>query len=213
MNYYSLFIIIGSIIVVVYCALQKTIREGLTNNDKIILIGDSVLENSKYITSDKSVFNILKTKIQNVHDYATDGATIVECYSQLDKIPIELDSPNTYIFISVGGNNLLNAPNSSESTVDELFKKLTTFIQTVQTKFPNSKIRVLNLYLPFNPRYKSYKNAIDQWNQYLVENKNKLKYNVVDINTLLIQQSDFVYDIEPSESGAEKIADAIYATR
>ena len=38
-------------------------------------------------------------------------------------------------------------------------------------------------------------------------------YNVVDMNTLLTTPEDFIYDIEPSESASEKIANLIYLTR
>ena len=35
-------------------------------------------------------------------------------------------------------------------------------------------------------------------------------YNVVDMNTLLTSPEDFIYDIEPSELGSKKVANAIY---
>jgi len=38
-------------------------------------------------------------------------------------------------------------------------------------------------------------------------------YNVVDLNSLLTNPEDFVYDIEPSESASKKIANIIYLTR
>jgi hypothetical protein len=59
----------------------------------------------------------------------------------------------------------------------------------------------MNLYLPANPRYQSYKTSVEKWNQLIQENSNKIgeMYNVIDLNKILISPADFVYDIEPSE--------------
>ena len=107
---YTFGIISVSIIVIFSCAYFHSlkIKEGLTNNNKVILMGDSVLNNSNYVSFGKSVVDILKTKTSNILNVSKDGGTINDLYSQLDKIPIDLNSEETYIFISVGGNDILN---------------------------------------------------------------------------------------------------------
>ena len=95
----SIIIIIVSIIVIFSCAYFKSLKEGLTNNDNIILIGDSILNNSNYVSEGKSVFDILKTKTNKVFNVAKDGATISDLYYQLDKIPLDLNMSETYFFI------------------------------------------------------------------------------------------------------------------
>ena len=60
MNQIHWIIIIISIIIILGCAFIKTTREGLTPNNNIILIGDSVLNNSAYVPSGKSEFDNLK---------------------------------------------------------------------------------------------------------------------------------------------------------
>jgi len=218
-NFKTLFIILVSIFIIVGCAFFKTVKEGLTNNDNnynIVLIGDSVLNNSNYVPSGKSVFDNLKTKTTKVFDFAKDGATINDCYSQLDKIPAELNKTDTYIFISAGGNDILNKRGQLTSPeVRRLFDNYMEFISSVRTKLGSAKINVLNLYLPANPRYQSYKTSIDQWNQLIKEYSSKIgeMYNVIDLATLLTTPEDFVYDIEPSESASQKIANVIYLTR
>ena len=67
----SIYIIITSIIIIVSCAYFKSFKEGLTNSNNIILIGDSILNNSNYVSSGKSVADILKTKTQKVFNPAT----------------------------------------------------------------------------------------------------------------------------------------------
>jgi lysophospholipase L1-like esterase len=211
----SIFIIIISIIIIVGCAYFKSFKEGLTNNDNIVLIGDSVLNNSNYVPSGKSVVDVLKSKTQNVFDFAKDGATISDCYGQLDKISTELNKSETYVFISAGGNDILNKRGQLTSAeIRKLFNDYMDFIKALRVKFTTAKINILNLYIPANPRYQSYKSSIDQWNQLIKEYSSKIgeMYNVINLDTLLTTTGDFVYDIEPSESASQKIANVIYLT-
>ena len=208
-------IIVFSVIIIFTCAFFKSLKEGLTNNDNIVLIGDSVLNNSNYVPDGKSVVDILKTKTPNIFNYAKDGATINDCYSQLDKIPAELNKTGTYIFISAGGNDILNKHEQLDSQIiSQQFNKYMEFIKSVRSKFGGAKINVMNLYLPTNPRFQSYKQSIKQWNQLINEYSSKVgeMYNVINLDTLLTTPSDFIYNIEPSETASQKIANVIYLT-
>ena len=212
----SIYIIITSIIIIVSCAYFKSFKEGLTNSNNIILIGDSILNNSNYVPSGKSVADILKTKTQKVFNFSKDGATISDCYLQLDNIPIELNNLETYVFISVGGNDILNKRGQLNSAeIIKLFNSYMDFLKALRVKLSSAKINILNLYMPSNPRYQAYKSSIDQWNQLITEYSSKIgeMYNVININTLLTSPQDFVYDIEPSEVASEKIANVIYLTQ
>jgi len=212
----SIFIVIISIIIIVGCAYFKSFKEGLTNNDKIILIGDSVLNNSNYVSAGKSVVDVLKTKTQNVFNFAKDGATISDCYGQLDKIPTDLNTTETYVFISAGGNDILNKRGQlTNAEIIKLFNDYMAFVKALRVKLASAKINILNLYMPANPRYQSYKSSIDQWNQLIKEYSSKIgeMYTVVGLDGLLTSPNDFVYDIEPSETASEKIANVIYLTQ
>lgn len=211
-NFTSILIIIISIVIIISCAYSKSLKEGLTNNDNIILMGDSVLNNSNYVPEGKSVADILKTKTNKVLNVAKDGATIMDLYSQLDKIPIELNKTETYVFISAGGNDILNKrAQLSEAELVALFKSYMDFLNALRAKLGSVKINIMNLYMPSNPRYQSYKSSVEQWNQLIKEYSNKIgeMYNVVDLYSLLTSPRDFVYDIEPSEVASEKIANII----
>ena len=212
----SLAIIIISIVIIFSCAYFKSLKEGLTNNDTVILMGDSVLNNSNYVAAGKSVYDSLKTKLSKVINLAKDGATINDLYEQLDKIPVDLNNTNTYIFISAGGNDILNKRTELSSTeIRRLFDSYMEFLKALRIKLGSAKINILNLYLPVNPRYQAYKASREQWNQLLQSSSNKVgeMYNVVDLYGLLTTPEDFVYDIEPSESGSDKIAYVIYLIR
>ena len=211
----SLLIMLIAIIIIFGCAYFKSFKEGLTNNDNIVLIGDSILNNANYVPSEKSVVDILKTKTQKVFNFAKDGATIRDCYGQLDKIPTDLNTTDTYVFISAGGNDILNKRGQLDnSEIRKLFNNYMDFIKALRVKLGSAKINIFNLYLPANPRYNTYKSSIEQWNQLIKENSSKIgeMYNIINVDTLLTTPDDFVYDIEPSEIASQKIANVIYLT-
>ena len=214
---FKIIIVLLSIIIIVTCAYYKTLKEGLTNNktQTIILIGDSVLNNENYVQSGKSVSEQLQNKFSNVINLSNDGATIQDLYGQIDNISNDLNNSSTYIFISSGGNDILNKKSGlSANELTNIFNLYLRFIKSLKTKLPNAKINILNLYLPTNPKYQSYKSTIDTWNTLIEQNSKNIgeMYIVVDIHSVLTSSEDFVYDIEPSEKGSEKIANIIYST-
>ena len=66
-NLYLLIYVVFLILIIVTCAYFKSRREGLTNMNNIVLIGDSILNNSNYVSAGNSVYDILKTKTPNVY--------------------------------------------------------------------------------------------------------------------------------------------------
>jgi hypothetical protein len=162
-------------------------REGFTNT---ILLGDSILQNSNYVK--KSVPYLLSNKC-NLTTLAQDGATINDVYRQLDTVPGNLSK--SIIFVSAGGNDLINYAH-----VNDLIPKYKTLIESIQVKFPNSKIVPLNLYYPPNVQNSNIK----LWNNFLGSN-----FNIIHIDKIMNTPSDFINNIEPSESGSNKIAGAI----
>jgi hypothetical protein len=100
----------------------------------------------------------------------------------------------------------------SSEDITSLFNRYMEFIKAVREKFGSAKINILNLYLPANPRYQSYKSSVEEWNNLISSNANTVgeMYNIVDLYSMLTNLNDFIYDIEPSESASEKIANIIY---
>lgn len=188
-------------------------REGFESKRNIVLMGDSVLNNSNYVPADKSVFAILKSKTNNVTNFATDGAVINTCLTQLEQIPTSFNNDSTYLFISAGGNDILNSPiQLDQAEIAKLFDKYIDCIKAIKHKLPSANLNILNLYLPANPKYKSYKTVVDMWNQLILSNATTigLSYNVIDTNKLLVGPKYFVYGIEPSASASKTLAEVIY---
>lgn len=215
--YMKLLIILVSIAIIICCAYFNSMKEGLTNKNYAVLIGDSILNNSAYVAKEKSVPSLLKSKMsKNLVNVAKNEATIADLYSQLDKIPLELNDSNTFVFISAGGNDILNKKMKlNDAKLTKLFDNYMAFLKALRVKLGSTKINVLNLYLPSNPSYQSYKLVVDKWNTMLNEKSATIgeTFNVVDIHSKLTSAGDFVYDIEPSEAGSVKIANAIYMTK
>ena len=83
-------------------------KEGFNNNKSIVLLGDSILKNNTYTSNGKGVDDLLIERNNGgVYCYAEDYSKITDVYSQIDNIPPQLNSQNTTIFLSSGGNDLL----------------------------------------------------------------------------------------------------------
>ena len=142
-------------------------REGFTNT---ILLGDSILQNSKYVK--KSVPYFLAEKC-NLTTLAQDGATIKDVYKQLETVPGDLSK--SIIFISVGGNDLINYAH-----VNDIIPQYKELILSIQAKFPNSKIVPLNLYYPPNISNPNIKH----WNDFLGST-----FNIIHIDKIMNHQN------------------------
>ena len=192
------------------------IIEGLTNkndeeNTTIILIGDSILNNTNYILNEgESVPDLIKAGHSDTYVFAKDEAVISDCNSQIEEIPQDNNTDKTYIFVSAGGNNILNSRNNmSKSIIDSLFQQYSTLIYSLMSKFPNTNIYILSLYYPLDSQFNNLYPFITQWTSMLFEFAETNKLKVIYTNKLLTEPEDFTNSVEPSEAGGKKIADAI----
>lgn len=205
---------------IVFMSFNKV--EGFTNTQRektYILLGDSILKNDAYVSDGKSVESLISERSKNIHCFAEDHSKIVDIYSQIDKIPIELNSPNSLIFLSAGGNDILshyvdqNQDITNTSVLKPMFSSYKNIIETIQTRLPNAKLFLLDIYYPNNLQYKQFHYIIKEWNSMIYDFAGKNKnYDVIRISSHLTQNEDFSFGIEPSSSGGKKIADLILAT-
>lgn len=190
----------------------------ITNNNKeyfflnkktIILLGDSVFNNNLYVEKGKAVNELLQKKADentSIICLAKNDSKINNVYQQLENVNIDLNNKLTTLFLSIGGNDIMNL---QQKNVDDIFKKYKTLIGAITTKLPNIKLVLLNIYYPTN--ISKYNSLIYKWNtninlEYEYNDKN---IYILDLANLLKESSDFVFDIEPSISGGEKITNKI----
>lgn len=218
--YLYIFIIFCFIVFMSYYNIYNKV-EGFTNtqNEKtFILLGDSILKNDAYVSNGKSIENLIAERNKNIHCFAEDQSKIVDIYNQINQIPIELNSSNTLIFLSAGGNDILKYYLEEKqdiintSVLKPMFSSYKNIIKTIQNKLPNAKLFLLDIYYPDNLQYKQFHSIIKEWNSMIYDfaekTKNKI-YGVIRISSHLTQNEDFSFGIEPSLSGGKKIADLI----
>ena len=192
---------------------QSLLREGLSNKEDstIILIGDSILNNSNYILLEgKSVPDLIKAEHSDTYNFAKDEAVITDCNLQIEQIPVTNNTKDTYIFVSAGGNNILNKQNNmTNEMIQTFFQQYSTLIHSLKSKFPNTNIYLLNLYYPLDTRFKNLYPYIDQWNSLLLDFSKKNNLKIIQTNKFMLNKDDFTNAIEPSIIGGQKIANAI----
>jgi len=181
-----------------------------------ILLGDSIIKNNSYVKNGKGIDDILnETANGKVICYAKDDSTVVDIYSQLDSISSDLNKSSTTIFLSVGGNDILNKYADKDVSVkdtkvlDPIFNAYKILIKSIQTKMNDSKLILLDIYYPTNIKFTQYKPILEEWNKLINDFASENNLQVINISNILIESTDFTLNIEPSETGGEKIANNI----
>lgn len=182
-------------------------------NKNVILIGDSMLQNKYYVKNGKSITDILEKSVPhyNIFNYAVDGITISGTYQQIKEIPIEFNNSNTSIFLSAGGNDIIDRAQSGSTSenINQIFDDYCKMVQSLKTKMNDSKIILLTLYYPDSKDYHLYYGMIKDWNIKLDKFAKVQGFKILKTNNLLSRPTDFTSNIEPSETGGEKIAKSI----
>lgn len=219
--YLYIFILLCFIIAVSYWTTYASSKYELVesfNSDKqsFLLLGDSILKNDAYVSDGKSVENLLVERTNGKTTcLAIDHSKIVDIYSQVDKIPEELNSTSTTVFLSAGGNDILthyvDQGNDSTDTsiLGTMFAAYKKLIKSIQKKLPNANIVLLDIYYPENMTYKQYHSIINDWNKMVYEYAGKNGLSVLKVSGVLTQPDDFSFGIEPSATGGRKLVDAI----
>ena len=182
-------------------------KDYFTNKKNIILLGDSLLNNSNYVDSGNSIEDILKSMLDpsiTLLSFAQDGSTIDDVFDQINQIPLHFNNSDNYIFLSAGGNDILNTK-FSQLNINTIFDRYSTLINTIVTKFPYINIISLTLYYPINIKYEKYKDIITIWNEKI----KKLMGDIILLTNIIRSPEDIVNNIEPSFIGGQKISNAI----
>jgi hypothetical protein len=210
---YSIYILLLFVFLAALCYKKTTIKEFLSNRETpIILAGDSIFENSNYVSRGKSVADYLSVKHKNIVIVAKDGATLNQLIPQLKNIPKHLNTPSTRLFVSIGGNDILlhfrGKVLINKDEIKSMIEQYKRIILHVKDKF-NVTLYLTSIYYPTAQPCKRLHEVIKLWND--EQNKFAIKHNIklFKIDNLLIQNKHFTNEIEPSEIGGKIIANAI----
>ena len=224
MNYLYIFILIFIILAVSFYTQYKyeslnteSFSNNNNNKNNIVLLGDSILKNNSYVKNGQSIEDILREKKgDNLYCLALNNSTIVDVYSQIDSIPLELNNENTTIFLSSGGNDILSqyvdkhdSDVSDSQVLNVIFIAYKKMVKSLQTKMNKSKIVLIDIYYPTSNQFSQYKHIIQEWNNLLEKYAREKSYGLIQISKSVTASDDFTLSIEPSEKGGEKIARSI----
>ena len=219
MKHFYLYIFFLSIFIILMAYWNTyNVKEGFNTNRTYVLMGDSILKNNAYVSDGKSIESLVIERNNQMYSFAEDHSTISDIFIQVNKLPIKLNNPNTYIFLSAGGNNILvhyvdkNEDATDTSVLKPMFGAYKNLIKSIQARLPEAKIVLLDIYYPNNLQYTQFHSIIKEWNNMIydfAENTKNNIYSVIRISDYLTQNEDFSFGIEPSSSGGKKIADLI----
>lgn len=214
-------------------------KEGMKNRSerekiKVVCLGDSIFQNKDYVSINDSVQEKLTTALAKRKSsglvLAKDNATIESVKSQVKTLEDmkEWGGSNDYIFLSVGGNDILNdyTPTSHKhishigsslvyhkrEEANLIFRKYIKLVKKLCNKFPSSKIVLSTIYYPQDEDYVKYHNVIKYWNQnvidYAKDHPSQIS-TVLRTDKLVTNPQDFTHFYEPSAIGSRKIVEGI----
>ena len=188
----------------------------------IVLLGDSIFDNSTYVQGGLSVIEHLwKLSPQDAQAtlLARDGDVTEDVAEQLTRLP-----PNvTHLALSVGGNDALGAiplMSMPAQSVMHALSQLTAVQQTFHQSYRKlaSRLQALGKPLAVCTVYESVpgltaelRTALSLFNDVITREALAVGAKVIDLRRVCTEVGDYstVSPIEPSEVGGNKIADAL----
>ena len=184
-------------------------------NKTIVLLGDSILKNNSYVSNGKGVDNILEERNANVVSLAENNSKIIDVYSQIGKIPLDINNVSTSIFLSSGGNDILsfyvdqNGDTTDTGFLNTMLAAYKKLVKSIQTRMNKCQIVLVDIYYPVSNPFAQYKPIIEQWNTLISNYAREKSLGLLQISQSVTSSEDFTLGIEPSEKGGEKIAQLI----
>lgn len=193
----------------------------------IALLGDSTLDNGAYTSSGPAVIDHL-SRLLPAGDRATllavDGATTQHIQSQLGRIP----DGATHVVLSIGGNDAVREIGVLErptQTVADALTKLSPVVERFEEAYRACLQQVLQAGLPttvcmiYNGAFDEARGeqqvidaALTMWNDAILQAALDHRLPVIDLRRVCTSRDDFTRQIEPSEQGGRKIAEALQRT-
>ena len=205
-----------------YCSSFIESFSSNSSNQTIVLLGDSILKNNSYVTDGKGVDNIIEERSlkndQNIELYslAENNSKVVNVYSQINKIPLDINNKSTIIFLSSGGNDILSfyvdqhGDTSDTGFLNTMLAAYKKLVKSIQTRMDLCQIVLLDIYYPTSNQFAQYKPILEKWNSLIADYARENSFGLLQISQVVTSNDDFTLGIEPSEKGGEKIAQSIF---
>ena len=189
----------------------------------IVLFGDSVFDNKAYVNGGLDVIAQVRQRIPGGWEAslrAVDGSAV----DNVRKQAIDLPENATHLVVSVGGNDaILNAGilQQKVATSAEVLDKLADLADEFEYRYREMLRNVLSLVKPtavctiYYPRIpepftqKIAVAALATFNDVIIRQAFLSGVPLIDLRLVCDDDSDYSNEIEPSEKGGGKIANAI----
>jgi hypothetical protein len=189
----------------------------------IVLLGDSVFDNAAYVKGGLDVIAHLRQQIPvewKASLRAVDGSVVGDVRRQT----LDLPEDATHLVVSAGGNDaLMNADllQQSASSFAEVLSRLADVAATFERQYREMLEGVLSLKKPtavctiYYPRMpepliqKIAVSALTVFNDVITKQAFLAGVPLIDLRLVCDEDSDYANEIEPSEAGGRKIANAI----
>lgn len=189
----------------------------------IILLGDSIFDNARYVPGEPAVIDHLKRMLPNgwrASLLAVDGSETTTMAPQLGKIP----SDASHLVLSVGGNDALACSAVILHESAGSFREVLSRMEEIRSEFQRNYRSVLDRLLSFGvsltvctiydaiPGLEAAELAgLCLFNDIIVREAFRSGASLVDLRLVCAEASDYASTspIEPSVAGGWKIAQAI----
>lgn len=193
-----------------------------THTFHLALIGDSIFDNAAYVPEGAAVIDHLRHQLPAAWLatlVASDGDVVTDIDGQLSRVPAEA----THLFVSIGGNDALNALNvlsRPAHSVNEAMSHLTDIRQEFHRGYHAMLAQVLRMRRPVTvctiydaiPGLSAeLQTALCIFNDTIVREALAARVPVIDLRNICTEAEDYssISPIEPSGQGGHKIAEVI----
>ena len=189
---------------------------------QIALVGDSILDNGKYVSPGKCVSSHLNRLMCdcNVVLLARDGSTVEDAINQIENIP----AGSSHVIVSAGGNDALLAEKLLFTQCNSMMDALSTWADEkdrFRTRYTHllkklNKLKtdycLCTIYEPplSDPVARRIMLTILLfYNDIIMHMASERRKRVIDLRNVCIDPDHFANDIEPSDSCGLRIAASI----
>ncbi len=191
----------------------------------LVLLGDSILDNASYVPGRRpAVIDQVRNRMPEGWSatlLARDGSVIDDVHRQLEALP----AGATHLVLSVGGNDVLGEIailRERVATVGEALRLLLDSRAGFQqdyhrlmeaTRDRGLPMAVCAIYNPCSDDDEFQRAAVAAlclYNDAIIDRVRHFKVPVIDLRVVCSEIADYANEIEPSEAGGAKIAEAIW---
>ena len=183
-----LFFVILNSGIIDYIKKKFKLNEPFSKTTNIVLLGDNFFDNNNYTYYNEAISQFLLGKRYTTKILTENNATIKDLPNQIKNIPELMYGRENVLFISIGGNDIMNTYKLEYGNMGNAQLLLDLFDDYKRTlvdisKKTNMTIVLLDLYYP--PGKTEYHKHITMWNELLKQFANDRAYTLLEVSEIM----------------------------